>query len=101
MGFGCFRRLGGNPAAAHRRDTRGGGQVPLIHTGGKFHTSPWGGGERIAYINVMNRISIDCGCDGNPHEPDIHDIGTLASTAWWRWTGRASISSATPGGTRA
>lgn len=74
----------------------------LIHTGGKSHTSPWGGdqtaftesmaeagksvsdylggGERIVYINVMNRISIDCDCDGNPHEPDIHDIGILAST---------------------
>lgn len=73
----------------------------LIHTGGKSHTSPWGGdqtaftesmaeagksvsdylgnGERIVYINVMNRISIDCDCDGNPHEPDIHDIGILAS----------------------
>ncbi len=74
----------------------------LIHTGGKSRTSPWGGdqtaftesmaeagksvsdylgnGERIVYINVMNRISIDCDCDGNPHEPDIHDIGILAST---------------------
>ena len=38
-----------------------------------------GGGERIVYINVMNRISIDCDCDGNSHEPDIHDIGILAS----------------------
>lgn len=36
-------------------------------------------GERITYINVMNRISIDCDCDGNPAEPDIHDIGILAS----------------------
>ena len=74
----------------------------LIHTSGKSNTSPWGGdqtaftesmaeagksgsdylgnGERIVYINVMNRISIDCDCDGNPHEPDIHDIGILAST---------------------
>ena len=73
----------------------------LIHTGGKSNTSPWGGdqtaftesmaeagksvsdylggGERIVYINVMNRISIDCDCDGNSHEPDIHDIGILAS----------------------
>ena len=37
-------------------------------------------GERIVYINVMNRLSIDCDCDGNPSEPDIHDIGILAST---------------------
>ena len=31
-------------------------------------------------MNVMNRISIDCDCDGNPSEPDLHDIGILAST---------------------
>lgn len=37
-------------------------------------------GERIVYINVMNRLSIDCDCDGNPAEPDMHDIGILAST---------------------
>ena len=37
-------------------------------------------GDRIIYINVMNRISIDCDCDGFPEEPDIHDIGILAST---------------------
>ncbi|MBR3166692.1 MAG: DUF362 domain-containing protein [Lachnospiraceae bacterium] len=36
-------------------------------------------GDRIVYINVMNRISIDCDCDGYPEEPDIHDIGILAS----------------------
>ena len=27
----------------------------------------------------MNRLSIDCDCDGNPAEPDIHDIGILGS----------------------
>ena len=74
----------------------------LIHTGGRSHTSPWGGdqtaftesmadagksvsdylghGERIVYVSVLNNISIDCDCDGNPAEPDIHDIGILAST---------------------
>jgi len=34
----------------------------------------------IVYINVMNRLSVDCDCDGNPAEPDMHDIGILAST---------------------
>ena len=34
----------------------------------------------ILYINVMNRLSVDCDCSGNPAEPDIHDIGILAST---------------------
>ena len=36
-------------------------------------------GERALYINVMNRLSVDCDCDGNPAEPDMHDIGILAS----------------------
>lgn len=33
----------------------------------------------ILYINVMNRLSVDCDCDSNPSEPDMHDIGILAS----------------------
>lgn len=71
----------------------------LIHTAGESNTSPWGGDQdaftesmaeaglsvedaldgNILYINVMNRLSIDCDCDGNPSEPDMHDIGILAS----------------------
>lgn len=73
-----------------------------IHSGGTSRTSAWGGeqdafleamgdagksvsdslgnGERIVYINVMNRLSVDCDCDGNPAEPDMHDIGILASS---------------------
>ena len=37
------------------------------------------GKEHIVYVNVMNRLSVDCDCDGHPAEPDIHDIGILAS----------------------
>lgn len=33
----------------------------------------------ILYINVMNRLSVDCDCDGSPSEPDMHDMGILAS----------------------
>lgn len=33
----------------------------------------------ILYINVMNRLSVDCDCSGSPEEPDMHDIGVLAS----------------------
>ncbi|MCH5186214.1 MAG: DUF362 domain-containing protein [Oscillospiraceae bacterium] len=33
----------------------------------------------IVYINVMNRLSVDCDCSGHPSEPDMHDIGILAS----------------------
>lgn len=71
----------------------------LIHTAGKSHTSPWGGEQdpflesmaeagksvvdalngNILYVSVMNHLSIDCDCDGNPAEPDMHDIGILAS----------------------
>jgi len=36
-------------------------------------------GQRILYINVMNRLSVDCDCDSSPTEPDMHDIGILAS----------------------
>jgi uncharacterized Fe-S center protein len=35
--------------------------------------------EGIVYIDVMNNISIDCDCDGNPHKPTIADIGMAAS----------------------
>ena len=34
---------------------------------------------KILYINVMNRLSIDCDCNGNPAAPDMHDIGILSS----------------------
>ncbi len=36
--------------------------------------------ENMAYINVANRLSIDCDCDSNPHEPEMADIGIFAST---------------------
>lgn len=72
----------------------------LIHTDGQSHTSPWGGAQdpflecmaeagksvrdavdgNILYINVLNRLSVDCDCDSSPAEPDMHDIGILAST---------------------
>ena len=38
------------------------------------------GRSHIVYVNVMNRLSVDCDCNGHPAEPDIHDIGILAST---------------------
>ena len=28
----------------------------------------------------MNNLSVDCDCDSHPAEPDMHDIGILAST---------------------
>lgn len=72
-----------------------------IHSGGTSKTDPWHGvqdrfleamaeagksvadqlinGEHIVYVNVMNRLSIDCDCDGHPHEPEMADVGVLAS----------------------
>lgn len=37
------------------------------------------GEQNMAYINVANRLSIDCDCDNNPHEPEMADIGIFAS----------------------
>lgn len=71
-----------------------------IHSGGTSFTDFWSGeqdafleamaeagksvtdylGDRIVYVNVMNRLSVDCDCDGHPAEPDMKDIGVLAST---------------------
>lgn len=38
------------------------------------------GAENIVYINVANRLSVDCDCDSNPKEPEMADIGIFAST---------------------
>lgn len=72
----------------------------LIHTGGASSSSPWGGNQNtflesmaeaaksivdyagsnnFIYINVMNRLSVDCDCDANPAQPTMADIGILAS----------------------
>lgn len=37
-------------------------------------------GDNIVYINVMNRLSMDCDCDSHPADPEMLDIGILAST---------------------
>jgi uncharacterized Fe-S center protein len=36
-------------------------------------------GRNIVYINVMNNLSVDCDCDGNPASPKMKDVGILAS----------------------
>ena len=72
-----------------------------IHTAGKTKTDIWKNiapqddflesmaeaakavadhcGDRILYINVANRLSVDCDCDSHPAEPQMCDIGILAS----------------------
>jgi Uncharacterized Fe-S center protein len=36
-------------------------------------------GNRVVYISVMNRLSVDCDCDSHPKDPTMKDIGILAS----------------------
>lgn len=36
-------------------------------------------GDRILYINVANRLSVDCDCNGNPAAPEMGDLGVFAS----------------------
>lgn len=37
------------------------------------------GRENIVYINVANKLSVDCDCDAHPHDPEMADIGIFAS----------------------
>lgn len=71
----------------------------LIHSGGTS-TTDWGSptqqefletmseaakavadhcGDKIIYISVMNNLSVDCDCDSNPADPEMGDVGILAS----------------------
>lgn len=36
-------------------------------------------GDNILYINVLNNLSVDCDCNGNPEAPKMKDIGIMAS----------------------
>ncbi|MDE6491449.1 MAG: DUF362 domain-containing protein [Muribaculaceae bacterium] len=36
-------------------------------------------GDNILYINVANKLSVDCDCNGNPEAPKMADLGILAS----------------------
>lgn len=37
------------------------------------------GRENIFYINIANKLSVDCDCDAHPHDPEMADIGIFAS----------------------
>jgi uncharacterized Fe-S center protein/chitodextrinase len=39
----------------------------------------YAGSENYIYINVMNRLSVDCDCSANPAHPTMADVGILAS----------------------
>ena len=36
-------------------------------------------GGKVIYINVMNNMSVDCDCDGDPEKPELKDMGIVAS----------------------
>ena len=38
------------------------------------------GRERMLYVSVANRLSVDCDCDSHPAEPKMGDLGIFAST---------------------
>ncbi len=72
-----------------------------IHSAGKTKGDPWGNlppqddflesmaeaakavadhcGDKILYISVANNLSVDCDCDALPEDPQMGDIGILAS----------------------
>ena len=37
------------------------------------------GRKNLLYINVANRLSVDCDCDSHPKEPEMADLGIFAS----------------------
>lgn len=37
------------------------------------------GASNMLYINVANRLSVDCDCDSHPAEPEMADLGIFAS----------------------
>ena len=38
------------------------------------------GSKNVVYINVANKLSIDCDCSDHPKDPEMKDIGIFAST---------------------
>lgn len=72
-----------------------------IHSAGKTKGDPWGNlppqddflesmaeaakavadhcGDKILYISVANNLSVDCDCDASPEDPQMGNIGILAS----------------------
>ncbi|MDH6303884.1 putative Fe-S center protein [Parabacteroides sp. PF5-5] len=36
-------------------------------------------GDKIIYINILNKLSVDCDCNANAEPPQMDDIGILAS----------------------
>ena len=62
--------------------------VDITHSHDAFHEcmancaaaiADYFGEGKVIYINVMNNLSVDCDCDAHPAEPEMNDVGILAS----------------------
>lgn len=83
IGFGSSEGKSWIHTAGNARTGIGGDQDDFLESmadAAKSVSDSMGHGERMAYVNVMNNLSVDCDCDGHAAAPDMHDIGILAST---------------------
>lgn len=83
IGFGSSEGKSWIHTAGNARTGIGGDQDDFLESmadAAKAVSDYMGHGERMAYVNVMNNLSVDCDCDGHAAAPDMHDIGILAST---------------------
>ena len=62
--------------------------VDITHSHDAFHecmancaaaVADFFGPGKIVYIDVMNNLSVDCDCEAHPADPEMHDVGILAS----------------------
>ena len=62
--------------------------VDITHSHDAFHecmancataVADYFGPGKILYIDVMNNLSVDCDCDACPADPEMKDVGILAS----------------------
>lgn len=83
IGFGSSEGKSWIHTAGNARTGIGGDQDDFLESmadAAKSVSDYMGHGERMAYVSVMNNLSVDCDCDGHAAAPDMHDIGILAST---------------------
>lgn len=67
-------------AGASRTTMRAGEQDPFLESMAEAAKAVVdASGDKILYINVMNNLSVDCDCSANPADPEMGDIGILAS----------------------
>lgn len=78
IAIGCGSGKGGKLQVHGKQWQRGNEFLERMVEAGKGITSRFG--TRIAYINILKNLSVDCDCDGRGAKPTCGDIGMLAST---------------------